>query len=74
MLDRLVAESEGQDIVIIAHGESIRAAIAHAMGLTPHQALIFSIKNLSLTRLEKHGADWRVAAVNEEPFTLPPEE
>jgi hypothetical protein len=31
----------------------------------------FSIKNLSLTRIERVGTDWRVAAVNEEPFTLP---
>ncbi len=69
VLERLAAETPGGDIVIVAHGGSIRAAIAHAMGLTPHQALIFSIKNLSLTRLEKQGADWRVAAVNEEPFT-----
>ncbi|NKE46815.1 histidine phosphatase family protein [Roseomonas frigidaquae] len=71
VLHRLVQETPGQDIVIVAHGGSIRAAIAQAMQLTPHQALIFSIKNLSLTRLERHGADWRVAAVNEEPFTLP---
>jgi broad specificity phosphatase PhoE len=72
VLERLVAETPNGDIVIIAHGGSIRAAIAHAMGLTPHQALAFSIKNLSLTRLERHGSDWRVAAVNEEPFTPPP--
>jgi broad specificity phosphatase PhoE len=70
-LERLVGETPGRDIVIVAHGGSIRAALAQAMGLTPHQALIFSIKNLSLTRIERHGADWRVAAVNEEPFTLP---
>lgn len=70
-LERLVQEADGHDIVIIAHGGSIRAAIAQAMGLTPHQALVFSIKNLSLTRLERHGADWRVAAVNEEPFAVP---
>ena len=48
-----------------------RAALAHAMGITAHQALLFSIKNLGLTRLEKTGPDWRVAAVNEEPWTLP---
>ena len=70
-LERLVAETPDGDIVIVAHGGSIRAAVAHAMGLTPYQALTLSIKNLSLTRLERHGADWRVAAVNEEPFTLP---
>ena len=69
VLERLAAETPGGDIVIVPHGGSIRASIAHAMGLTPHQALIFSIKNLSLTRLEKQGDAWRVAAVNEEPFT-----
>ncbi len=71
VLDRLVQDTPGRDIVIVAHGGSIRAAVAQAMGLSPHQALIFSVRNLSMTRLERHGMDWRVAAVNEEPFTLP---
>jgi alpha-ribazole phosphatase len=70
-VDRLVAENAGGDVVIVAHGGSIRAAVAHAMGVGGQPVLAFSIKNLSLTRLEKVGADWRVAAVNEEPFTLP---
>lgn len=70
-LERLADANPDGDVVVVAHGGSIRAAIAHAMGLTPHQALIFSIKNLSLTRLERHGSDWRVATVNEEPFTPP---
>ncbi len=71
VMERLVEQHRGEDVVIVAHGGSIRAALAHALGLTPHQALVFSIKNLGLTRLEKHGADWRVAAVNEEPWTPP---
>jgi broad specificity phosphatase PhoE len=70
-IERLADAHPGGDVVVVAHGGSIRAAVAHAMGLTAHQALVFSIKNLSLTRLERHGADWRVAAVNEEPFTGP---
>jgi broad specificity phosphatase PhoE len=73
VLDRLAEAHAGGDVVVIAHGGSIRAALAHALGLTAHQALVFSIRNLGLTRLEKHGADWRVAAVNEEPWTPPPE-
>jgi broad specificity phosphatase PhoE len=72
-LERLVEENAGGDLVIVAHGGSIRAAIAHAMGVSGHAVLAFSVKNLSLTRLEKVGSDWRVAAVNEEPFTLPAE-
>lgn len=70
-LDRLVADNTGGDVVVVAHGGSIRAALAHAMGVHGLAVLAFSIKNLSLTRIEKVGPDWRVAAVNEEPFTLP---
>jgi broad specificity phosphatase PhoE len=73
VLDRLAAAHAGGDVVIIAHGGSIRAALAHALDLTAHQALVFSIRNLGLTRLEKHGEAWRVAAVNEEPWAGPPD-
>jgi alpha-ribazole phosphatase len=58
----------GEDVVIVAHGGSIRAMVAHAMDLTAHQALVFSIRNLSLTRIEKHDANWRVQSVNEDPW------
>jgi broad specificity phosphatase PhoE len=68
-LERMAAAHPGGDVVVVAHGGSIRAALAHAMDLSGHQALAFSIRNLGLTRLEKHGPDWRVAAVNEEPWT-----
>lgn len=68
VLDRYARTHAGQDIVMIAHGGSIRAAIAHAMQLSPHQALSFSIQNLGLTRLNRLGDDWQVAAVNEEPW------
>lgn len=68
-IERLAAA--GQDAVVVAHGGSIRAAIMHAMGLSAEQALGFSVKNLSLTTLEKHGTHWRVAGVNEEPWPLP---
>ena len=70
-LERIAAAHEGRDVVVVAHGGSIRAALAHALDLTGHQALVFSVKNLGLTRLEKHGADWRVVSVNEEPWTTP---
>ncbi|MCR0982902.1 histidine phosphatase family protein [Roseomonas populi] len=66
-LEAVAEENEGGDAVIVAHGGSIRAALAHACGLTPYQALQFSVKNLSLTRLEKENGHWRVGGVNEEP-------
>nr|WP_274607261.1 histidine phosphatase family protein [Paracraurococcus ruber] len=71
VLEALATEHAGGDVVIVAHGGSIRAALAHALGLTGHQALAFSIRNLGLTRLEKVGGDWRVAGVNEEPWVMP---
>jgi broad specificity phosphatase PhoE len=57
-------------VVIVAHGGSIRAVLSHALDLSAQQALTFSIKNLSLTRIERHGPDWRIVGVNEEPWVL----
>ncbi|QYU66368.1 hypothetical protein J4558_15425 [Leptolyngbya sp. 15MV] len=54
------AASAPFDLVASAHPPAMNLGV-----------LSVAIKNLSLTRLEKVGADWRVAAVNEEPFTLP---
>ncbi|RKK04581.1 histidine phosphatase family protein [Pseudoroseomonas wenyumeiae] len=66
-LEDMVEQMPGQDVVVVAHGGSIRAALAYALRLDPHQAFQFSVKNLSLTRLEWHRGDWRVVSVNEEP-------
>jgi alpha-ribazole phosphatase len=65
-LDALAADTEGADhTVIITHGGAIRAACAHALGLTPHQALCLSVENLSLTRLEHDARGWRLTGLNE---------
>lgn len=66
-LEDMAEQMPGQDVVVIAHGGSIRAALAYALRLDAHQAFQFSVKNLSLTRLEWHGGNWRVVSVNEEP-------
>jgi broad specificity phosphatase PhoE len=64
-MDRLADEGD-DDVVVISHGGAIRAAVAHALGLTPHQALSLSVENISLTRLEHNGSDWRVISLNEQ--------
>jgi broad specificity phosphatase PhoE len=80
-IDRLLADHGGRDIVVVAHGGTIRAAIAHALGLSPEKALGFVIENCSLTRLDhisgasgSHpGADrdsWRVSGINHLPNDL----
>jgi broad specificity phosphatase PhoE len=66
-MESLAESYAGQDVVIVAHGGSIRAAVAHALQATAQQALHFSIHNISLTRLERLPEGWRVVTVNEWP-------
>ena len=66
---RLTLAHAGHDIVVVAHGGSIRAALAAALNIEPERALGFSVDNLSVTRLDhiegkSSGAAWRVAFVN----------
>ena len=66
---RRTAQHAGSDIVAVAHGGTIRAALALALDLDPEHALAFSIDNLSITRIDHvdgpaRGGAWRVAAVN----------
>ncbi len=51
-IDRLTVDHGPGDIVAVAHGGSIRAAVCHALGLDPDQALYLSFDNLSLTRID----------------------
>jgi broad specificity phosphatase PhoE len=67
VLERLAREHDGEDIVIVSHGGTIRAAVAHALDIRPDNALHLSIHNLSLTCLERHHEGWRVTRVNELP-------
>ncbi len=66
-LERLARRYEGEDIVAVSHGGAIRAAVAHAVGISPDNALHFSVENISLTRLDRTPRGWRVACVNELP-------
>ena len=63
---RIGASEAGRDIVVVAHGGSIRAALAHALAVEAERALGFAIDNCSLTRLDHFPSDdaWRVGAVN----------
>lgn len=66
---RRTAENSGHDVVAIAHGGSIRAAICFALGLDPGTALSFSLDNLSLTRLDHITTNgttsvWRIVCIN----------
>lgn len=71
-IERLTERHQGRDIVAVAHGGPIRAALAHALGLDPDRALGIATDNLAATRLDHvqgpgSGGDWRVAFVNLRP-------
>lgn len=83
-VERLTRAHAGTDIVAVAHGGSIRAALAAALGLSPDRALGFAIDNCSLTRIDHiEGApssaepadlrSWRVVRVNHHPTGAFPE-
>jgi alpha-ribazole phosphatase len=69
VIERLTEAHGGRDICCVAHGGTIRAAVAHALGLDPEIALRVSTVNLGITRLD-HIAEtgrepsWRVGWIN----------
>lgn len=65
-MERLAARWPGGQVVVVSHGGAIRAAIAHAMGIGAGPVLHLSVRNLSLTRMERHRVGWQVTAVNAE--------
>jgi broad specificity phosphatase PhoE len=72
-IERWTAECRGRDIVAVAHGGTIRAALGVALNLPAEIALAFSCENLSLTLIEHfetpaRAHDWRIAGVNRLPY------
>ncbi len=52
VVERLTAEHRGRDIVAVAHGGTIRAAIVNALAQPSPAALSYSVGNSSLTQLD----------------------
>ncbi len=72
VIERLTAEHAGRDIVAVAHGGTIRAALAVALELAPEQGMAIRLDTLSVSVLEHvedgllrgAGGVWRVVGVN----------
>ena len=69
-IHRLIETQSGGDIIAVAHGGTIRAALALALDLDPEAALAFTIENCSITRIDRidgpgMGHGWRVVRVNQ---------
>lgn len=75
VIDRYTESHAGRDIVAVTHGGTIRAAMAHSLGLEPEGAMSFTISTLSVTCLEHvaggllrgKGGAWRIVRVNAPP-------
>lgn len=68
-VERYTLDHGGRDIICVAHGGTIKAALGHALGLDYAQSLAFSLANCSVTRLDHLLPDngpeaWRVGMVN----------
>jgi alpha-ribazole phosphatase len=69
---RLNAEHAGRDIIAVAHGGVIKAAVGLALGGLPEKGLAFDIDNCSVTRLDhlasRDHSNWRLPMVNQQPW------
>ena len=71
-IERIGAEHAGKDIIAVAHGGTIKAALGLALGHQPEKGLAFDIDNCSVTRLDHFasagGSNWRLPMVNQQPW------
>jgi broad specificity phosphatase PhoE len=75
-IDRINAAHAGRDVVVVAHGGTIKAAIGLALNDQPERGLAFTIDNCSITRLDHLASDghsgWRIPMVNQQPWIADP--
>jgi broad specificity phosphatase PhoE len=71
-VERITIEHAGRDVIAVAHGGTIKAAIGLALGDQPEKGLAFTIDNCSVTRLDHlasaHHSGWRIPMVNQQPW------
>ena len=71
-IERIGAEHAGRDVIAVAHGGTIKAAIGLALGGLPEKGLAFDIDNCSVTRLDHFASEgrtnWRLPMVNQQPW------
>jgi broad specificity phosphatase PhoE len=71
-IERINLEHAGRDVIAVAHGGTIKAAIGLALGEQPEKGLAFDIDNCSVTRLDHFASaarsNWRLPMVNQQPW------
>jgi alpha-ribazole phosphatase len=72
-IEKFSDEYSGRNVIAVAHGGTIKAAIAHALKLSPEAGLAFACENCSVTCLERLSSSpeslWRVITINHQPWT-----
>lgn len=69
-IEGLTNRFAGHDIICVAHGGTIRATLAIALGIEPNNAIPFATENLSTTLIDYlhpepgFGGGWRVRGTN----------
>src|SRR5450432_339043 len=71
-IERITIEHAGRDVIAVAHGGTIKAAIGLALDQQPEKGLAFDIDNCSVTRLDHFASvarsNWRLPMVNQQPW------
>jgi alpha-ribazole phosphatase len=71
-IERINVEHAGKNVIAVAHGGTIKAAIGLALGNAPEKGLAFDIDNCSVTRLDHFASaghsSWRLPMVNQQPW------
>jgi alpha-ribazole phosphatase len=71
-IERINIAHAGRDVIAVAHGGTIKAAIGLALGNLPEQGLAFDVDNCSVTRLDHFASaarsNWRLPMVNQQPW------
>jgi broad specificity phosphatase PhoE len=69
---RINAAHAGKDVIAVAHGGTIKAAVGLALDGHVERALSFDIDNVSITRLDYFASPersvWRLPMVNQRPW------
>ena len=63
-VDRLMAEHQGKELIIVVHFGVIISQIQRAEGASPKRAMRHAIDNLSLTRISFENGTWDIHRIN----------
>ncbi len=71
-IERINTLHAGQNVIAVAHGGTIKAALGLALDGQPEKGLSFDIDNCSITRLDLFASEgrtvWRLPMVNQQPW------